>query len=64
MVLDGTQWKLEFYFSNGHKLVKIYGDNVLRLRDKIEIVIQFLDRVHSRTLEYANKWIAQKVDSI
>lgn len=27
MVLDGTQWELEFYFSNGHKPVKIYGDN-------------------------------------
>lgn len=27
MVLDGTQWELEIYFSNGHKPVKIYGDN-------------------------------------
>lgn len=26
-VLDGTQWWLEIYFSNGHKPVKIYGDN-------------------------------------
>lgn len=27
MVLDGTQWELEIYFSNDHKPVKIYGDN-------------------------------------
>ena len=27
IVLDGTQWELEIYFSNGHKPVKIYGDN-------------------------------------
>ena len=27
MVLDGTQWELEICFSNGHKPVKIYGDN-------------------------------------
>lgn len=27
MVCDGTQWELEIYFSNGHKPVKIYGDN-------------------------------------
>lgn len=27
MVLDGTQWELEIYFFNGHKPVKIYGDN-------------------------------------
>lgn len=26
-VCDGTQWDLEIYFSNGHKPVKIYGDN-------------------------------------
>ena len=26
-VLDGEQWSLELYFSNGHKPVKIYGDN-------------------------------------
>lgn len=26
-VCDGTQWSLEIYFSNGHKPVKIYGDN-------------------------------------
>lgn len=26
-VLDGTQWELEIDFSNGHKPVKIYGDN-------------------------------------
>ncbi len=26
-VMDGTQWHLEIYFSNGHKPVKIYGDN-------------------------------------
>lgn len=38
-------------------------EDVLFLRDQIEKVIQFLDRAHSRTLEYANKWIAQKVDN-
>lgn len=27
LVCDGTQWHLEIYFSNGHKTVKIYGDN-------------------------------------
>jgi len=27
MVLDGTQWELEIYYSNGHKPVKISGDN-------------------------------------
>jgi len=26
-VLDGTQWELEICFSNGHKPIKIYGDN-------------------------------------
>ena len=26
-ILDGTQWELEIYFSNGHKPVKIYGSN-------------------------------------
>ena len=26
-VCDGTQWKLEIYFSNNHKLVKFYGSN-------------------------------------
>ena len=27
VVMDGTQWDLEIYFSNDHKPVKIYGDN-------------------------------------
>ena len=27
MVCDGTQWELEISFSNGHKPVKIYGNN-------------------------------------
>lgn len=27
MVLDGTQWELEFEYNNGHKLVRIDGDN-------------------------------------
>lgn len=27
MILDGTQWGLEIYFSNDHKPTKIYGDN-------------------------------------
>jgi hypothetical protein len=26
-VMDGTQWHLEIYFSNGHRPVKIHGDN-------------------------------------
>lgn len=38
-------------------------DNVIFLRDQIEKVVQFLDRVHERTVEYANKWIAEKVDN-
>ena len=25
--MDGTQWHLEIYFSDGHEPVKIYGDN-------------------------------------
>lgn len=27
VVMDGTQWELELYFSNDHKTVKITGDN-------------------------------------
>ena len=27
LVCDGTQWHLEISFSNGHKPIKIYGDN-------------------------------------
>ena len=38
-------------------------NDVVFLRDQIEKVVQFLDRVHGRTLDYANKWIAQKVDN-
>lgn len=26
-VLDGTQWELEIFFSDGHKPVKKYGSN-------------------------------------
>ena len=26
-ILDGTQWNLEIYFSNGHKTIKFYGSN-------------------------------------
>ena len=26
-VMDGTQWHLDIYFSNGHRPVKFYGDN-------------------------------------
>lgn len=37
--------------------------DVIFLRDQIEKIVQFLDRVHERTLSYANKWIAQKVDN-
>lgn len=41
-VCDGTQWSLDFYFSNGHKPVEIYGDNAYpynfdRLMDLFEI---------------------------
>lgn len=38
-------------------------NNVVFLRDQIEKVVQFLDRVHGRTLDYANKWVAQNVDN-
>lgn len=38
-------------------------EDVIFLRDQIEKVVQFLDRVHERTLQYANKWIAKKVDN-
>ena len=27
LVCDGTQWELEVHFSNGHKSLKVYGDN-------------------------------------
>jgi len=27
MVLDGTQWELEFEYTNGHKPVRFDGDN-------------------------------------
>ena len=27
MVLDGTQWELEFEYNNGHKPVRFDGDN-------------------------------------
>lgn len=27
-VMDGTQWELEIYYSNGHRPVKTHGDNV------------------------------------
>ncbi len=26
-ICDGTQWELEFHYTNGHKVVSIYGDN-------------------------------------
>ena len=26
-IMDGTQWHLDIYFSNGHRPVKFYGDN-------------------------------------
>lgn len=38
-------------------------NDVIFLRDQIEKVVQFLDRVHERTVQYANKWIAEKVDN-
>ena len=38
-------------------------NDVVFLRDQIEKVVQFLDRVHGRTLDYANRCIAQKVDN-
>ena len=38
-------------------------NDIVFLRDQIEKVVQFLDRVHGRTLDYANKWVAQKVDN-
>ena len=41
-VMDGTQWELEIHYTNGHKPVKIYGDNAYpynfdRLLDLFEI---------------------------
>ena len=41
-VLDGTQWHLNIYFSNGRRPVKIYGDNAYpynfdRLKDLFDI---------------------------
>lgn len=41
-VMDGTQWKLEIYFSNGRRAVKIYGSNAYpynfdRLKDLFNI---------------------------
>ena len=41
-ILDGTQWNLDIYFSNGHKPVKFYGNNAYpynfnRLLDLFEI---------------------------
>ena len=38
-------------------------NDIVFLRDQIEKVVQFLDRVHGRTLDYANKWVVQKVDN-
>ena len=38
-------------------------DDVVFLRDQIEMVVQFLERVHERTLEYANRWIVEKIDN-
>ena len=38
-------------------------EDIFYLRDQIKLVVAFLGRVHQRTLEYSNKWIAQKVDN-
>ena len=38
-------------------------EDIFYLRDQIELVVAFLERVHKRTLEYSDKWIAQKVDN-
>lgn len=38
-------------------------NDIVFLRDQIEKVVQFLDWVHGSTLDYANNWIAQKVDN-
>ncbi len=38
-------------------------EDIFYLRDQIELVVSFLERVHKRTLEYSDKWIAQKVDN-
>lgn len=42
-IMDGTQWELEIHYSNGHRAVKIHGDNAYpynfdRLLDLFEIV--------------------------
>lgn len=38
-------------------------EDILFLRDQIELIVEFLKRVHRRTLEYSSKWIAEKVDN-
>ena len=38
-------------------------EDIFYLRDQIELVVAFLERVHKRTLEYSDKWIVQKVDN-
>lgn len=37
--------------------------DVFFLRDQIYMVVQFLDRAHYRTLQYADKWIVKKLDN-
>lgn len=40
MVLDGTQWELEFEYSNGHKSVRSDGDNSYPYNfDKLQMLI-------------------------
>lgn len=38
-------------------------EDIFSLRNQIKIVLEFLEWVHLKTLQYADKWIAQKVDN-
>ena len=44
MVLDGTQWELEFEYSNGHKPVRFDGDNSYPYNfDKFQMLFGIVD---------------------
>lgn len=38
-------------------------EDIVFLRDQVELIVEFLKRVHERTLEYSNRWIVEKVDN-
>lgn len=46
MVCDGTQWELEFEFSNGHKALRFNGDNAYPYNfDKLKMLFDIDDTV-------------------